>query len=90
MLPNLGFGELLVIFVVVLLLFGAKRLPEVAKGLGRSMKAFKDGLREVTTEAEDVKHAVSQAKEETRALPQQGSSVETPSRSEEKHQPVPF
>lgn len=46
MLPNVGMGELVVILLIVLLLFGAKRLPDVAKGLGRSIKAFKDGMNE--------------------------------------------
>jgi sec-independent protein translocase protein TatA len=48
MLPNVGMGELVIILVIVLVLFGAKRLPEVAKGLGRSVKAFKEGMDEGT------------------------------------------
>ena len=52
MLPNIGYGELLVILVIALLLFGAKRIPEVAKALGRSVNAFKSGLREVSREEE--------------------------------------
>ncbi len=43
-LPRLGMGELLVILVVVLLLFGAKRIPEVMKSFGEGVKSFKDGL----------------------------------------------
>ena len=50
MLPNVGFGELVVLLVIVLILFGAKRLPEVARGLGKSIKAFKDGMNENGTE----------------------------------------
>jgi len=46
MLPNVGMGELIVILIIVLLLFGAKRLPDVAKSLGRSVKAFKEGMNE--------------------------------------------
>ncbi|MBI3292981.1 MAG: twin-arginine translocase TatA/TatE family subunit [Elusimicrobia bacterium] len=46
MLPNIGWGELLVILLVVLLLFGAKRLPEIGKALGRSIGAFKEGLKD--------------------------------------------
>ena len=46
MLPNVGMGELVLILVIVLLLFGSKRVPEVAKSLGRSIKAFKDGMNE--------------------------------------------
>jgi sec-independent protein translocase protein TatA len=47
MLPNVGMGELILILVIILLLFGAKRLPEVAKGLGRSLRSFKDGLNDI-------------------------------------------
>ena len=36
---NLGTGELVLIFLVILLLFGAKRLPELARGLGKSMNS---------------------------------------------------
>jgi sec-independent protein translocase protein TatA len=44
---NLGFMEILLILVVVLLLFGAKRLPEIGSSFGRSIKEFKKGLSEV-------------------------------------------
>jgi sec-independent protein translocase protein TatA len=46
MLPNVGMGEMLVIGVVAVLLFGANRIPEVARSLGRSVNAFKSGLKE--------------------------------------------
>lgn len=48
MLPNIGMGEMLIIGVVGLLLFGANRIPEVARSLGRSVNAFKNGLKDVT------------------------------------------
>ena len=44
MFPNIGMGELVLILLIVLLLFGAKRLPEIAKGMGKSIRSFKDGL----------------------------------------------
>lgn len=46
MLPNVGYGEMLIIVVVGLLLFGANRIPEVARSLGRSVNAFKTGLKD--------------------------------------------
>ena len=41
---NLGTGELILIFLVILLLFGAKRLPELARGLGKGINEFKDAV----------------------------------------------
>ena len=41
---GMGMQELLVIFGIALLFFGAKKLPELGKGLGKSISAFKDGL----------------------------------------------
>lgn len=44
---NLGWGEIVLILVVVLLLFGAKKLPELARGLGQGIKEFKKATKEV-------------------------------------------
>jgi len=44
---NLGFMEILLILVVVLLLFGAKRLPEIGASFGKSIREFKRGLSDV-------------------------------------------
>jgi sec-independent protein translocase protein TatA len=44
-MPNIGPLELVVILVVVLLLFGAKRLPELGKSLGSGMREFKDSVQ---------------------------------------------
>jgi sec-independent protein translocase protein TatA len=52
---GLGTPELLVILGVALLLFGAKRIPEVAKALGKSLNAFKEGMKDLSKEPEDVK-----------------------------------
>jgi sec-independent protein translocase protein TatA len=41
---GLGTGELLLIALVVLLLFGGKKIPELMKGLGKGVKSFKDGM----------------------------------------------
>lgn len=46
-LGTIGTQELLIILVIVLLLFGAKKLPELARGLGKSMQEFKKATREV-------------------------------------------
>ena len=50
MFGGLGMGELVVIFMVVLLLFGAKRLPEIGSSLGKGIREFKGSLREIEGE----------------------------------------
>lgn len=47
---GLGYQELLIILVIVLILFGANRLPELARSLGSSVKEFKKGVNEVKDE----------------------------------------
>ncbi|MCS7020056.1 MAG: twin-arginine translocase TatA/TatE family subunit [Cytophagales bacterium] len=51
-LGNLGGPELLLILFVILLFFGAKKLPELARGLGRGIREFKDATREIKDEIE--------------------------------------
>jgi sec-independent protein translocase protein TatA len=50
MFGQLGFGEILMIMVVILLLFGAKRIPEVAASFGKGIKEFKKNVNDVTHE----------------------------------------
>jgi sec-independent protein translocase protein TatA len=47
---GLGMGEIILIFLVVLLLFGAKRLPEVGSALGKGIREFKSSVREIEGE----------------------------------------
>ena len=49
---NLGMPELIIIFLCILVLFGAKRIPEIAKGLAKGIKGFK---KEIKTTEEDTK-----------------------------------
>ena len=46
-LGNIGTGEIIVIALVVLLLWGGKKIPELMKGLGKGVKSFKDGMNEI-------------------------------------------
>ena len=50
MFGNLGAGEILLIVLVILLLFGAKKIPELAQGLGKGMREFKKSLKDVEDE----------------------------------------
>ena len=52
---GLGFQEILVIALIVLLLFGGKKIPELMKGLGKGVKNFKEGMNEVTNLEEEKK-----------------------------------
>ena len=59
---GIGFQELLVIFLIVLLVFGAKRLPEIGRSLGKTMAEFRKGMKEA--EKEIKKDDESAAKKE--------------------------
>lgn len=50
MFNNIGMPELLVIVFVILLLFGAKKLPELAQGLGKGIREFKKAMKDTTDE----------------------------------------
>ena len=56
-MPNLGGGELILVLVVVVLLFGAKKLPDLARSLGASTKEFRKGIEEGSKDDEEVKEA---------------------------------
>jgi twin arginine-targeting protein translocase, TatA/E family len=49
-LGNLGLSEILIIALIVLLLFGGRKIPELMKGLGKGVKSFKDGVKGVEDE----------------------------------------
>ncbi|GHT20758.1 hypothetical protein FACS189429_8830 [Bacteroidia bacterium] len=47
---RVGFQEILIIALVILLLFGGKKIPELMKGLGKGVKSFKDGISGLETD----------------------------------------
>lgn len=53
-MPSLGIPELLIIFLIIMVLFGASRLPQIGKGLGEGIKNFKRGLKAGEDEAEQI------------------------------------
>jgi sec-independent protein translocase protein TatA len=81
---NMGGMELVLIFAVILLLFGAKKLPELAKGLGQGIKEFKKASNEVTEEFHRAADMDSPAP--TKKLPPEGSQpADTASHTEPNH-----
>lgn len=52
MLNSIGPMEILVVFLLILLLFGAKRIPEMAQGMGKGIKEFKKAMRDVQEEVD--------------------------------------
>ena len=68
----IGTSELLLIAALVLLLFGGKKLPEMMRGMGQGVKAFKDGMNDITGEnpaAPQSEEAVADANKQEQAKP---------------------
>lgn len=64
LIGGLGLSEILVIALVVLLFFGGKKIPELMKGLGKGVRSFKDGMKEVESGLnDDEKEEVEKADE---------------------------
>ena len=58
-LGSIGMPELIIILLIVLLLFGAKKIPELMSGLGKGVKSFKKGMKEVEDEIEKIDTDIS-------------------------------
>ena len=54
--------EWIIIALVILLLFGGKKIPELMRGLGKGVKNFKDGMKEVENEVEEIKKDIDSEK----------------------------
>ncbi len=52
-LQNMGGGSIILIILVILLLFGAKRIPELARGLGKGIREFKDATKDIQDDLEE-------------------------------------
>ncbi|UTW60591.1 twin-arginine translocase TatA/TatE family subunit [bacterium SCSIO 12741] len=67
-LNGIGGGEVFIIFLVILLLFGSKRIPEFARGLGKGIRQFKDAAndiqRDIHDSVKDVQEDIEKTKKE--------------------------
>ena len=61
-MPNLGPTELIIILVIVIIIFGAGKLPEIGGALGKGIKEFKTATKEVKEAEEEVKATIEAAK----------------------------
>jgi sec-independent protein translocase protein TatA len=64
MFDNMGFGEILIIVLVILILFGSKKIPDLAQGLGKGIREFKKAIKDV--EDDIKKPAVDDSKPENK------------------------
>ena len=74
---GMGMGEWLIIFLIILLLFGAKRLPEIARSLGKATNEFKKAKDELTSYTETPSQPTYQQTQQQPAQPQQTQPQQT-------------
>ncbi len=74
-MPNLGLSELIVILMILLLVFGASRLPQLGESLGRTIKGFKRGIaadEQITVKGADADGEPAKAKPKAKPDPNDG------------------
>ncbi len=74
---GLGPWELMVVFLIVLLVFGAKRIPEIAQGLGKGITEFKKAAREVTDELDVSTDSTTHVKNDLKGQSDRNSQTNT-------------
>ena len=60
---SFGFWEILIIALVILLIFGGRKIPELMKGLGKGVKSFKEGMSDVEKDIDDIKKDIEKPSE---------------------------
>jgi sec-independent protein translocase protein TatA len=84
MFENLGMGELLVILIVVLLLFGSKKIPEIAQGLGKGIREFKKSIKEVEDQITTPNNVVSDLKKSVKDIGEHITGTDTEKTDKDK------
>jgi sec-independent protein translocase protein TatA len=74
-MPNIGTGEIILLLLLALLLFGAKRLPEIGRSLGSGMKEFKDSVTGNSKQHDDTPELPTSTTAETTASPREHEHV---------------
>ena len=89
---SLGPFEILAILLVILLLFGAKRIPEIARGLGKGIRELKDATNDIKQElnvSEPPRHQIQQPRQTYQAPPAEQAQPSQPATMETAAPPVP-
>jgi sec-independent protein translocase protein TatA len=86
---NLGFGEILIVLIIVLLLFGAKRIPEIAGSMGKGIREFKRSVTEVDRSIRDTGESDFGRGSETRVADRLPAGERDAALSEEPSRPEP-
>ncbi|ADH99575.1 twin-arginine translocase TatA/TatE family subunit [Salisediminibacterium selenitireducens] len=67
MLSNIGIPGLILILVIALIIFGPKKLPEIGKAMGQTLKEFKNSTKELTADDSDTKEEKKSAEDEKKS-----------------------
>lgn len=74
---GIGFPELMIILVIIMIIFGAGKLPQIGSAFGRSIKNFKTSMKEATEEEVPVEAEIkSEMSEEVKAVPENAESAQ--------------
>ena len=70
MFGTMGFSELIIILVIVLIIFGAGRLPQIGEGVGKALKGFKKEVNEIPTPVEETQAPPPEIQAQTQTAPE--------------------
>jgi sec-independent protein translocase protein TatA len=80
-MPNISITHMIILFVIVLLIFGPKNLPKIGQALGRGIREFKDAARGLSSEMEDDEDRNRRADAQRREIPPAQPPEETVGRT---------